>query len=41
MKITSNSGIYKAIYHNGRYLLLFGLRKWQRIEILYEQNLVL
>ena len=24
MKVTSSSGIYKTIYHNGIYLLLFG-----------------
>ena len=36
MKIPSSSVIYKAIYHNGSYLLLFGKRKWQTFEISYE-----
>ena len=32
-KITSSSGIYKAIYHKGCYLLLFGKIKLQSYEI--------
>ena len=26
-EITSSSGMYRTIYHNGSYLLLFGMRK--------------
>ena len=35
MKITSNSGICKTIYHNDSYLLLFGTRKLQSFGIFY------
>ena len=33
IKITGNSGIYKTIYHNGSYLLLFGKKKLLSFEI--------
>ena len=33
MKVISSSGIFKIIYHNGNYLLLFGMRKFQTFEI--------
>ena len=33
MKTTSSSGILKTVYHNGRYLLLFGKKKLQSFEI--------
>ena len=41
MKITSYFGIYKAIYHNGSFLFLFGKRKSQMFEILCEWFLLL
>ena len=34
MKIPSTSGIYRPIYHKGRYLLFFAKRKLQSFEIL-------
>ena len=34
-KLTSSSGIYKAIYHYVSYILLFGKTKWQNFELLY------
>ena len=33
IKITGNSEIYKTIYHNGSYLLLFGKKKLLGFEI--------
>ena len=33
MKITSSSEISKTIYHNGRYLLLFGTKNLPCLEI--------
>ena len=33
MKVTSSSRIFKTIYHNGSYFLLFGKRKLQSSEI--------
>ena len=32
MKVTSSSGIFKTVYHNGSYLLLFGERNSQSFE---------
>ena len=28
MKVTGSSGIFKIIYHNANYLLLFGMINW-------------
>ena len=36
MKITSHSGIYETIYHNGSYLLLLGKRILEAFEISWE-----
>ena len=33
--MTSSSGIYKTIYCNGNYLLLFGKKMLQSLEISY------
>ena len=33
MKLTGSSTIFKTIYHNGSYLMLFGKRKLQSFEI--------
>ena len=33
MKITSNYGIYKIIYYNGRHVFLFGKRKLLNFKI--------
>ena len=35
MKITSSSGIYKTVHHNGSYVLLFGKKKLLSFEISY------
>ena len=33
LKITGSSGVYKTVYYNGSYLLLFGDRKLLSFEI--------
>ena len=33
LKMTTSSGMYKTVYHNGSYLLLFGDRKLLSFEI--------
>ena len=39
MKITSTSGIYKTLYHNGSNLLLFYKRKFLSFKISYAKLL--
>ena len=39
-KILSSFGIHKAAYYNVIYLLLFGKKKWQSFETLYEYFIV-
>ena len=34
MKTTSSSGILKTVYHNGRYLLLFGKKNYKVLKYL-------
>ena len=36
MKVISSPGIFKNVYHNGSYLLLFRKRKLQNFEISWE-----
>ena len=40
MKMLSSFGIHKAAYYNVIYLLLFGEKKWQSFETLYEYFIV-
>ena len=39
MKVISSSGIFKTIYHNDKYLLLFRKRKLQTFEILDQTSI--
>ena len=41
MKVTSSSGIFKAIYYNDSNILLFGKRELQNFEISWEEFLLL